>query len=299
MLSVCLPGTGGMLPLPQRWLSCCWIEYQGGALLIDCGEGTQISLREAGCKLSHLKMILITHFHADHIMGLPGLLLSLGNTRYTNSLRIVGPPGLKKLLSALLVVAPIPFPLTVTELLPGDELPGWKGLTITCRALDHGTPCYGWRMEVARKPVFNLEKAKQLHIPQQYYRILHAGEPVTLEDDRLILPEQVLDGAREPIVVSYSTDTRPVKAVEELGRNAGLMIAEGLYGDNDQAEKAHEKGHMVFGEAARLAQRAGAKRLWLTHYSPALTDPKAAVIFADEWFPDSVAAHDGIRLELG
>lgn len=299
MLSVCLPGTGGMLPLPGRWLSCCWMEYQGGALLIDCGEGTQIALRQAGCKLSHLRRILLTHFHADHVMGLPGLLLSLGNTGRTEPLLIAGPPGLREVLAALLVVAPLSFPVHAAELLPGDTLPGWEGLTMTCRALDHRVPCYGWRIEVARKPVFSPEKAGLLRIPQQFYRALHAGEAVTLEDGRLILPEQVLDGARRPIAVSFSTDTRPVAAVEELGRDAGLMIAEGLYGEDAAADKAHERGHMVFGEAARLARRAGAERLWLTHFSPSLTDPQSAEPFAQARFPGAAAAYDGIRIELG
>lgn len=296
MLNVCLPGTGGMLPLPGRWLTCCWIEYQGGALLIDCGEGTQVALREAGCKLSHLETILVTHFHADHVLGLPGLLLSLGNTGRTQPLLIAGPPGLRDVLSALLVVAPLPFPVHGAELLPGDVLPGWAGMSVTCRALDHRVPCYGWRVEVERKPVFSPEKAKQLQVPQPYYRTLHAGEAVTLEDGRLILPEQVLDGPRDPYVVSYATDTRPVEAVAELGKNAGLMIAEGLYVED--GEKAHEKGHMVFSEAAELARRAGAKRLWLTHYSPALTDPRGALPAAQSVFPQAEAAWDGIRLEL-
>ena len=296
MLGVCLPGTGGMLPLPERWLTCCWMEYQGGALLIDCGEGTQVALREAGCKLSRLEAVLITHFHADHVLGLPGLLLSLGNTGRTEPLRVAGPPGLRDVLSALLVVAPLPFPVLAAERAPGDVLTGWEGLTATCRALDHWVPCYGWRVEVARKPVFDPEKARALDIPPRRWRTLHAGEAVTLEDGRLILPEQVLSGAREPIVVSYSTDTRPVEAVAELGAGAGLMIAEGLYGGD--AEKAHGKGHMVFAEAAQLAQKAGAQRLWLTHYSPSLTDPQAALPAAQAWFPGAVAAHDGIKLEL-
>ncbi len=299
MLTVCLPGTGGMLPLPDRWLSCCWMEYQGKAVLVDCGEGTQVALREAACKLSHLETVLLTHFHADHVMGLPGLLLSLGNTGRTKPLRIAGPKGLRDLLSALLVAAPLPFPLLLAEPSPGDVLPGWEGLTITCRELDHRMPCYGWRIEIARKPVFNPEKAKQLDIPQRFYRPLHAGEAAVLENGRLIFPEQVLDGPREPIIVSYTTDTRPVEAVAELGKGAGLMIAEGLHGESGEAEKAHEKGHMVFGEAAKLAKEAGAKRLWLTHYSPALADPQAAADFAREYFPGAVAAHDGIRLELG
>jgi ribonuclease Z len=91
MLDVCLPGTSGMIPLPERWLSCCWLEYQGKALLIDCGEGTQIALRKAGCKMSRLEILLITHFHADHVAGLPGFLLTLGNHGKKNLWTIIGP----------------------------------------------------------------------------------------------------------------------------------------------------------------------------------------------------------------
>jgi ribonuclease BN (tRNA processing enzyme) len=117
MVDVCLPGTGGMIPLRNRWLTCCLIEYQGTVILIDCGEGTQIALKEAGCKLSRLDILLVTHFHADHIAGLPGLLLSLGNNGKTTPLTITGPAGLRKVVSALTVIAPVlPFPLIFDEL---------------------------------------------------------------------------------------------------------------------------------------------------------------------------------------
>ena len=300
MVDVCLPGTGGFMPLPDRWLTCCWLEYRGRALLVDCGEGTQIALRAAGCKLSRLDTLLLTHYHADHVAGLPGLLLTLGNSgARAEPLTVAGPPGLRQVLQALLVVAPLCYPLELVELPPGGELDCWDGLSVSCLPLEHRIPCYGYRMTVRRKPVFNPGKAEALGVPRACWRTLHAGEAVRLEDGRSFYPEQVLDGAREPVVVSYATDTLPVDAVAKLGEGADLMIAEGMYGDDGMAERLGEKTHSLFSQSAALAARAGAKRLWLTHYSPALTDPEEWIWAARARFPAAEAAYDGIRIELG
>ena len=166
MLSVCLPGTGGFMPLGNRWLTCCWMEYQGRALLIDCGEGTQLALRAAGCRLSRLDTLLITHYHADHVAGLPGLLLSAGNSGKTTPLTIAGPPGLRYVVPALMMIAPVPYPVELVELGAGDALDGWDGLTVSSLLLKHRIPCYGYRVRVARKPVFNPQKAEALGIPK-------------------------------------------------------------------------------------------------------------------------------------
>ncbi len=300
MLDVCLPGTGGMIPLENRWLTCCWLEYQGKAILIDCGEGTQIALKESGCKLSHLNTLLITHYHADHIAGLPGLLLTIGNSGKTSPLTLVGPKGLEQVVTALTVISPaLPYPVYLCEI--KEEKAGeltMDGVSIAYLPLNHWVPCFGYRITVNRKPIFNPQKAARLGVPVPLYKTLHAGQPVQLEDGRIVQPDMVLDGERAPIRVCYCTDTQPVEGMTDFARGADLLISEGMYGDNEMEEKAKEKGHMLFSDSARIAKECGAKRLWLTHFSPALTKPDAFSETAQRIFAPTVVAHDGIRITL-
>ncbi len=300
MLDVCLPGTSGMIPLPERWLSCCWLEYQGKALLIDCGEGTQIALREAGCKISRLENLLITHFHADHIAGLPGFLLTLGNHGKKTPLTIIGPKGLKTVISALMIIAPaLPYQVELIELNGSGE--GYledDDIVISYLPVAHAIPCYGYRVSLKRKPVFNPQKAEALGIPKSQYKTLHAGKKVRLDDGRIIEPEMVLDGAREPISVCYITDSVPKDSMSDFARGADLLICEGMYGDEDMHEKMEEKGHMVFSDSARIAQKAGAKELWLTHFSPALKTPETYIENARAIFPNTIVGYDGLKATL-
>lgn len=300
MLNVCLPGTGGFMPLLDRWLTCCWIEYQGHAILIDCGEGTQLALKKADLHLSRLDMIFITHFHADHVAGLAGMLLSLGNTGRGEShpLTIAGPPGLCKVIPALLVIAPLPYPVHLVELSPGDMVPGYGDLTISCIALKHRIPCYGYRIDLKRKPVFSPEKATALEIPKPYWKNLHSGETVHLPDGRTIVSEEVIERARAPISVSYCTDTLPIPEIARFAKGVDLMIAEGMYGDDSMAEKVAEKNHSLYSQSARLAKEAGAKRLWLTHFSPAMQDPEEHLEAVRAIFPNTEAGKDGMKIEL-
>jgi ribonuclease Z len=296
MVEACLPGTGGMVPLPNRWLTCCWIEHQGSAVLIDCGEGTQIALKEAGCKLSRLDALLITHFHADHIAGLPGLLLTLGNSGKTTPLTIVGPVGLEAVVSALTCIAPaLPFPLALYETDGGSGKIKAGAAGIAWLPLSHHIPCLGYSVTYERKPVFNPQKAAALGIPKPLYKALHDGEPVMLEDGRLITPELVLDGQREPVKICYCTDTRPVASMIDFATGADLFISEGMYGTEDMRGKMADKMHMLFSDSAAIAKAAKVRQLWLTHFSPALTDPEEQLDEARRIFPETIAAYDGIR----
>ncbi len=299
MVDVCLPGTGGMMPLADRYLSCCHITAQGRTLLIDCGEGTQIALQKAGIKLSKLDALLFTHFHADHVVGLPGLLLSLANNAKTSQLSVIGPKGLYAVLSALLIVCPpLPFQIFVYEWEETDQNEFVLGdFAITAHPLSHSAPCFGYRVALNRKPVFNPKKAEALGVPLSLYKTLHAGEAVSV-CGKSVTPEMVTDGERKPITVCYMTDTRPAEDLASFAYGADLLICDGMHAEDEMKEKAHERGHMVFSDGAALAKQANAKHLWLTHFSPALKNPGTYDKLAQAVFPETTVAYDGIRITL-
>ncbi len=300
MVEVCLPGTGGMLPLENRLTASCWVEFQGTAILIDCGEGTQIALKKAGCKLSRLALLLITHFHADHIAGLPGLLLTLGNYGKNTPITIAGPVGLEQVVTSLMTIAPnLPYAIVFKELNGEGQDFDLFGIHFSSMRLQHGIPCLGYRMTFRRKPVFNPDKAKELKVPLCHYKTLHAGQSVVLDNGDRIVPCMVLDGERRPISICYCTDTQPIEALSRFAHNADLLVCEGMYGDHALREKMWKKGHMVFSDSAGLAKCAEVKHLWLTHFSPAMKDPEQYLNEARYIFSDTKVGYDGIRTTLG
>lgn len=299
MLDVCLLGTGGMMPLPRRWLTALMTRLNGSSLLIDCGEGTQIAIREKGWSFHDIDTICFTHYHGDHISGLPGLLLSMGNAERTKPVTLIGPKGLERVVNALRVIAPeLPFSLEfieVTEPLQKIELHGYE---IEAFRVKHNVTCYGYTIQVRRGGKFLLEKAKEQNIPQKYWSFLQKGEMVKTEEGICYTPEMVLGPPRKGIKVTYCTDTRPLPIIEEQAKNADLFICEGMYGEPDKRSKAIENKHMTFYEAAEIAKKAQPEELWLTHYSPSLSRPDEYKESVREIFAKTIVAKDKRSITL-
>ena len=273
MLDLCILGTGGTMPMPERALSALYARVNGRALLIDCGEGTQVGVQKLGWGMQCIDGILISHFHADHCSGLPGMLLALTKAQRQEPLHIYGPVGLEQVVSGLRVIAPqLTFPVVLHELTGQTEFE-LIGMQITAFPLDHGIPCLGWRLHLPRKAAFDPEKARALNVPLPLWKLLQKGEAVTV-DDRTVLPEDVTGAPRQGITVLYATDTRPVDDIPNLGFRCDLMILEGMYGKEEKMPLAIRNHHMLYREAAALARDAEAGHLLLTHFS---TDTDVAV----------------------
>ncbi len=299
MLDVCLLGTGGMMPLPYRYLTSLMARYQGKSILIDCGEGTQIAMKKKGWSPKPIDIMCITHYHADHISGLPGMLLTMGNADRTEPLLMIGPKGLSRVVNALCVVAPqLPFEIRFHEITSPEETIDFGDFYIEAFKVNHNVTCYGYSIVVRRAGQFQVEKAKALGLPVQLWNPLQKGETVEFEG-KTYEPSCVMGEERKGIRVTYCTDTRPTQSLREHAKGADLLICEGMYGDDEKAENAKEHKHMMMDEAASIAKEAQVKEMWLTHYSPAMPKPDPYMDRIRGIFDRSVAAKDGQSVELG
>lgn len=298
MLDICLLGTGGMLPLPDRFLTSMIARYNGRKLLIDCGEGTQVTMRLLGWGYKTLDVICFTHYHGDHVTGLPGLLLTLNNTGRTEPLTLIGPPGLKKVVEGLTVVSKdIAFKLELRELNYEKQSLQIGDFYITALPVPHNVKCFAYTIENHRLPKFMVEKAQANQVPQKIWKILQQGQP-TIFDGKSYTPDMVLGEARKGLKVTYSTDCRPTEALQELVKDSDLFICEGMYTDDSYLDQVKKHKHMLASEAATLAQKGNVKELWLTHYSPALLNNMIDVTEARKIFPNTKASHDRMLMTL-
>ncbi len=294
MIDLLLLGTGGMLPLPDRWLSTLLIRCQGELTLFDCGEGTQIPWKRFGWGFRRLGAICLSHTHADHVAGLPGLLHSLANADRSEPVQLFGPPGTARVVEGLRTIAPhLPYEFVVREVDGGESfsLPG--GLVGSTALGEHALPCLSYRVDLPRARRFDAARARTLGVPQGCWRDLQRGESVVWDGGSAV-PDDVLGPERSGVSLGYVTDTRPVPALPAFLRGIDLLICEGTYGNPEDASKASQNRHMTFTEAATLARDSEAGQLWLTHFSPALTDPEAWRGEATAIFPETTIGYSGL-----
>ena len=298
MLDICLVGTGGMMPLPRRWLTALMTRYNGSSLLIDCGEGTQVAIKEKGWSFKPIDVICFTHYHGDHISGLPGLLLTMGNADRKEPLTLIGPRGLERVVNALRVIAPeLPFDIKFIEITQPEQVIELNGYRITAFKVNHNVVCYGYTLEILRQGKFSAERAKEQEIPLKFWNPLQKGQTIEAEG-KIYTPDMVLGPERKGIKLTYTTDTRPTDSVLKNAADSDLFICEGMYGEDDKADKAKGYKHMTFREAAVLARNANVQEMWLTHYSPSLVRPDDYMDKVREIFPNAFPGKDGKSVEL-
>ncbi|MBN2715043.1 MAG: ribonuclease Z [Deltaproteobacteria bacterium] len=269
-------GAGGMMPMPARLTTSVLFRHEGRMLMFDAGEGIQLALKKGGVGIRALEVIAISHMHADHVLGLPGVLMFRAQCDDPGPLTIIGPRGIQKFIKHTLddLRYRINFELNFIEWHKGCDPTAieWNGCDVKWEPLVHSTFCLGYRVEEHTRPgKFNLEQAKQLGIPMgPLYGKLQSGQSVTLDDGTVIDSTQVLGPTRRGRVVTFATDTAPCTGLKNLSQSADLAFIEGMFTELHSAEAA-EKKHSTAASSAQIASEAGVCKLVLVHISPRYT----------------------------
>ena len=289
------------MPLPGRFLSSMMARVEGGMVLFDCGEGTQVSLRALGWGFKNIDVICLTHFHGDHVSGLPGLFLTMAHAKRTEPVKLIGPFGLARVVKSLCIIAQdLPFELEFCEAhMQGGLVHKHGMLQITTMPLAHRAPCFAYSMELLRRGKFDPERAKALGLPLKQWGLLqkHDGETIVY-NGKDYTPDMVLGPDRQGLKLVFCTDTRPVQGLADFARAADLFICEGMYGEEDKLEKAVAYKHMTFSEAAQIARDAEVKEMWLTHFSPSMPDPQNYLHNATKIFGNTKTGRDRMKTTL-
>lgn len=305
MVDIAMLGTGGGMPTVERYLSAALINFKGRKILIDCGEGTQVSMRILGWGFKSIDVICITHWHGDHIVGLPGLLATIGNSGRVDPIILFGPKGIKDIINGLRVIVPyLPYELIILEEPKGIELSVGKNnmsvindenghIRLDSIRLDHSSPCIGYSFYIKRQPKFDVEKAMKNEVPKTLWNVLQKEGKAEV-DKKIYTKDMVMGDERRGIKISYVTDTRPSEEIEEFIKESNLFICEGTYGSDEDIEKAIKNKHMTFSEAAKLSEGGNVKELLLTHFSPALMEPELYKDNSINIFKNTVISYDRI-----
>lgn len=294
MLDVCLLGHGGMMPLPDRPLSAVAFRVGSENVLFDCGEGTQVNWRQSGFNYRQLGTILLSHLHADHIAGLPGIMFQLAFSDRTDPVTIVGPERTAEIVQHLLaIVGRLPFELRIAEVSGGQSFDISEDLKISTLDLVHRIPCLGYRIDIPRDPRFYPEKAQALGVHMEDWKCLQRGESV---GD--VTPEQVTGPPRQGIRLGLITDTSWFDGIAPFIAGSDLLICEAMFASNDDEERARQRGHMTFRQAASIARDGNAGELWMTHFSPMVEFPEEHLHLATSVFPNARVGFPGMKTTI-
>lgn len=296
-------GCGGMMPLPYRHLTSMLVRREGELFLFDGGEGTQVSLRRLNLKWKKINAIFVSHTHADHVTGLPGIMMLSSQVDRTEPLYIYGPPKIAEYIETSRKVLDmfINYPVVVKEITAPCIVHGGEGFYIRAFPLAHTKTCVGYTLEELDRPgEFSPEKAKALNVPMgPLWGKLQKGESVAASDGKIIKPEQVLGPARSGRKFSYVTDTLYKPSIANEVKGSDLLICEGMF-EEALIDQAREKKHMTAKQAATIARDAGVKRMAMIHYSPRYTDRELAVLLdeARTIFPRAELTKDRMHFDI-
>ena len=297
-LDLVLLGTSASLPTAQRAPAALLVRRGGERLLIDCAEGTQRQLLRSQVGLPELDAIFLTHFHADHILGLPGMLKTFSLRGREAPLAVHGPPGLREMMAQLRRIhGRLSYPLDLVELEAGDSLPR-DGYELRAFPLDHGVSAIGYALlEEERPGRFDVEAADRLGVPNGPARgALQHGQAVTLDDGTRIHPRDVVGEARPGRRLVIAGDTAPAQAVVDAASQADVLVHEATFAEEER-ERAQETRHSTALDAAKVGLAAGVRLLVLTHISGRYFGPELARE-AREVFPATVVPRDFDVIEI-
>jgi len=295
-------GTSGMMPLPNRNLTSALIRREGELFLFDCGEGTQISLKKLNLKWKRINSIFISHMHADHVTGLPGILMLSSQVDRDTPLTLYGPSRLKEYVDAnrRILDIYINYEIIVKTVEEGIVLEE-EEYFVRAFELNHTKPCFGYVFEEKKRPgQFHPEIAGSLGVPMgPMWGTLQKGGSVILEDGRVIHPSDVMGDLREGRKFSYVTDSLYSPSIAGHVKDSDLFLCEGMFAD-DLRDSAKEKKHMTASDAARIAKEANVKQLGLLHYSPRYSDYELRYLLKDakKVFANTVLSKDRMRFSL-
>ncbi|MDR2746557.1 MAG: ribonuclease Z [Treponema sp.] len=290
-------GCGGMMPLPNRHLTSVLLRREGELFLFDGGEGTQVSLRRLNLRWKKISVIFVSHTHADHVTGIPGLLMLSSQVDRDDPLYIIGPPRIAEYIetSRRVLDMYINYEIVVKEITEPGIVYEAEDFYVRAFPLRHTNPCYGYALEEYQRPgEFHPEKAEALGVPRgPLWSRLQSGETVKAADGRDVRPEEVLGKPRSGRKFSFVTDTLAFPEIAHEVKGSDLFVCEGMF-ERELEATAREKKHMTAEQAARLALAAQVKKLALIHYSPRYTEYNLKQLLkeAQAIFPETVLSRD-------